>query len=855
MEDGLEALASPPALAPTPDPAWVPASAPVSALASAPAQASSLAPASSPAPAPALAPGPASNQEPHSAPNSPSSSLGEWRKRVKSEYMRLRQLKRLKKAEEVKALFMSNRQKIEEQTNLLNTEWSKLRVQSIPLSTSGGAQPSKKMCMVEFGFPAFKAQAVAMRPLTTVTGIPFMYSWSPLQHNFMVEDETFLHNIPYMGDEVLEQDEAFLEELIDNYDGVHGDRQGGFINDEIFKELVEALSQYSDQEEDNEEGGEERGRREEERGKKEEERGKKEEERGKKEEERGLRRGTTEGSEEPKAAVAFFRRKRRSLTEVKDLSTSKKIPNDKIFTAIASMFPYKGTMEELKEKYKDLLEPPSPVKLPPLCTPNMDGPFAKSVQREQSLHSFHTLFCRRCFKYDCFLHPFHATPNVYKRKSKEIRIETEPCGVDCFQLQKGAKEFADQHMLRSQRSRRRGRQNRLASASCAGPSAAAEEGKDGDSDHETTSSSGSVCARVCVYGVVRVCAYVWLHLCVCSPEGNSRCQTPTKMRGPGEEEAGQAGGPGQWGGAEESLFRVLHGTYYNNFCSIARLIGTKTCKQVYEFAMKEVLIHRVPLDDGGISPQKKKRKHRLWAKIQLKKDSSSNTVYNYQPCDHPDHPCDSSCPCVMTQNFCEKFCQCEQECQNRFPGCRCKTQCNTKQCPCYLAVRECDPDLCMTCGAADHWDSKVVSCKNCSIQRGLKKHLLLAPSDVAGWGTFIKESVQKNEFISEYCGELISQDEADRRGRIYDKYMSSFLFNLNNDFVVDATRKGNKIRFANHSVNPNCYAKVVMVNGDHRIGIFAKRAILQGEELFFDYRYSQADALKYVGIERDIDVT
>lgn len=32
--------------------------------------------------------------------------------------------------------------------------------------------------------------------------------------------------------------------------------------------------------------------------------------------------------------------------------------------------------------------------------------------------------------------------------------------------------------------------------------------------------------------------------------------------------------------------------------------------QVYEFAVKEVLIHRVPLVDGGISPQKKKRKHR-----------------------------------------------------------------------------------------------------------------------------------------------------------------------------------------------------------------------------------------------------
>uniref|UniRef100_A0A671XTG7 [histone H3]-lysine(27) N-trimethyltransferase n=1 Tax=Sparus aurata TaxID=8175 RepID=A0A671XTG7_SPAAU len=707
----------------------------------------------------------------------PSRSLLEWRRRVKSEYMRLRQLKRLKKAEEVKTLFMSNRQKIEQQTNLLNAEWSRLRIQSIPLSTSSG------MCTVEFGFPGFKAQAIAMRPLSTVAGIPFMYSWSPLQHNFMVEDETFLHNIPYMGDEVLEQDEAFLEELIDNYDGVHGDREGGFISDEIFKELVEALSQYSDHEEEEEEEAAAAVA------------AAAVEVTGKKEDERVMRRSSVEASEDTKpGTVAFIRRKRKSTTE---------------------------------GEYKDLLEPPGPVKLPPLCTPNLDGPFAKSVQREQSLHSFHTLFCRRCFKYDCFLHPFHASPNVYKRKSKEIHMESEPCGVDCFLLQVCPAHSA------------------FCTLRCELPS---------NRKVFVCVDSKNLRQTLCQEWLVRD-VQVFFSVCVCLTEGNSRCQTPTKPRPADDDGAEQACCVVQWSGAEESLFRVLHGTYFNNFCSIARLIGTKNCKEVYEFAVKEVLIHRVPVVDGGISPQKKKRKHSLRVLSSVAPDNSSNQVYNYQPCDHPDHPCDSSCPCVMTQNFCEKFCQCEHECQNRFPGCRCKTQCNTKQCPCYLAVRECDPDLCMTCGAADHWDSKGVSCKNCSIQRGLKKHLLLAPSDVAGWGTFIKEPVQKNEFISEYCGELISQDEADRRGRIYDKYMSSFLFNLNNDFVVDATRKGNKIRFANHSVNPNCYAKVVMVNGDHRIGIFAKRAILQGEELFFDYRYSQADALKYVGIEREVDMT
>uniref|UniRef100_A0AAY4BUF4 [histone H3]-lysine(4) N-methyltransferase n=1 Tax=Denticeps clupeoides TaxID=299321 RepID=A0AAY4BUF4_9TELE len=111
-------------------------------------------------------------------------------------------------------------------------------------------------------------------------------------------------------------------------------------------------------------------------------------------------------------------------------------------------------------------------------------------------------------------------------------------------------------------------------------------------------------------------------------------------------------------------------------------------------------------------------------------------------------------------------------------------------------------------------------------------------SPIHGRGLFCKRNIEAGEMIIEYSGNVIRSVLSDKREKYYDsKGVGCYMFRISEYEVVDATMHGNAARFINHSCEPNCYSRVIAVDGQKHIVIFAMRKIYRGEELTYDYKF------------------
>uniref|UniRef100_A0A8C7HIF5 Histone-lysine N-methyltransferase n=1 Tax=Oncorhynchus kisutch TaxID=8019 RepID=A0A8C7HIF5_ONCKI len=124
------------------------------------------------------------------------------------------------------------------------------------------------------------------------------------------------------------------------------------------------------------------------------------------------------------------------------------------------------------------------------------------------------------------------------------------------------------------------------------------------------------------------------------------------------------------------------------------------------------------------------------------------------------------------------------------------------------------------------------------LKRTSKEAVGVYRSAIHGRGLFCKRSIDVGEMVIEYSGTVIRSVLTDKREKYYDgKGVGCYMFRIDDYEVVDATVHGNAARFINHSCEPNCYSRVINVDGQKHIVIFATRKIYRGEELTYDYKF------------------
>lgn len=144
------------------------------------------------------------------------------------------------------------------------------------------------------------------------------------------------------------------------------------------------------------------------------------------------------------------------------------------------------------------------------------------------------------------------------------------------------------------------------------------------------------------------------------------------------------------------------------------------------------------------------------------------------------------------------------------------------------------------------------TCPNRVVQRGACARLcVFRTSNGTGWGVKTLRKIKRGSFVIQYVGEVITNEEAEQRGKTYDAAGRTYLFDLDYNetegqcpYTVDAAVYGNISHFINHSCDPNLAVYGVWINcldpNLPVLALFATRDIEQNEEITFDYMCQSA---------------
>ncbi|OCH88882.1 SET domain-containing protein [Obba rivulosa] len=146
-------------------------------------------------------------------------------------------------------------------------------------------------------------------------------------------------------------------------------------------------------------------------------------------------------------------------------------------------------------------------------------------------------------------------------------------------------------------------------------------------------------------------------------------------------------------------------------------------------------------------------------------------------------------------------------------------------------------------------------CINRVVQHGRKHAIIIQKTQKKGWGVFAgNKRIPAHTFVGIYAGEYITDEEGEKRGKQYNKFGRTYLFDVDfwylkshldnpNEwdvkYLVDAYHVGNFTRYLNHSCDPNCFLNPCYINESNidkpLLAIFTLRDVEPGEELCFSY--------------------